>query len=307
MKSPARQKFLDVDGEDVPVAFAPENQQQNPAGESNKDRLDNALNAPIGDTFLPPSPSGIPLPLTRKPPDMKRVRGKRRSERTRRAERREQTSKQLRKAEKRSPSESVTFAPADDDRVKMVKLLLRKGRSRERTSLEQTLTREFLRIYKRRRRVVQCNYQTMDAELKHATQAARLCIIKSVTPTQLLDYWEEHVGDFTGMRFPALNFLAIAGNVDRVSVEVAIPGGPRKKRKRKRRDAPEVHAYSGDLDPRLRPGLVEAGLIEGTEISDRFLMTVQTTAQAVARGRNLFVSSKLKPMVDWARTHLYAD
>jgi hypothetical protein len=141
-------------------------------------------------------------------------------------------------------------------------------------------------------------------ERKHAMLAATLCIHRRVTPSQLIGYWVEHVGDFTGMKFPALNFLAVVGNVDRVSVEVMV--GPAKKPKSKRR-GPEVHAYSGALDPGLRPGLIDAGLMESGEFSDRFLMTIQTTAQALSQGRRLFVSAKLKPLVRWAVEHLYSE
>jgi hypothetical protein len=232
---------------------------------------------------------------------------KRETERAKRVCGRKSKGKQLRKAEKRAPSESLTFAPADDERERMIRVLFRKQPNRERAKLEESLTREFLRIYKRRRRELQPNYMMVDKERKHASEAAKLCIIKSVTPTQLLDYWVEHVGNFTGMRFPSLNFLAVAGNVDRVSVEVAIQPGKTRSQPGKRKEAHEVHAYSGELDRRLRKGLMEAGIIEGAEISDRFLMTVQTTAQSISQGHDLFVSSKLKPMVDWALEHLYAD
>jgi hypothetical protein len=58
------------------------------------------------------------------------------------------------------------------------------------------------------------------------------------------------------------------------------------------------------LDPRLRPGLTEAGF-PVHEFSDRYLLTVASAAKAKARGTVMFVSSKLAPMVDWAAKNLY--
>lgn len=223
--------------------------------------------------------------------------------RAKRGRSKKQKQSQRKAAAGRAPSEHLTFSPDDKTRAKMVKMLNRKPSNPERKELEVRLTREFLRMYKRRRHEVQPDYQMLPQERKHAALAATLCIHRRVTPSQLIEYWMEHVGDFTGMKFPALNFLAVVGNVDRVSVEVMVtPGWPR----RKRAGPPEVHAYSGNLDSRLRPGLIDAGLMEAGELSDRFLMTIQTTAQAISQGRHLFVSAKLKPLVLWAVGRLYA-
>lgn len=199
--------------------------------------------------------------------------------------------------------DNITFDPGNELRNEIVETLQLKSNAPARIKLVKKLTKEFLRIYKRRRTAVQPNYAMSADENKYAAKAAELCIIKSVTPNQLIDYWEDNVGNFTGMQFPSLNFLAIAGNVDRVSVEVAIP--KRKKKRKKAKNDPVIHAFSGDVDPRLRPGLVAAGLIESSEISDRHLSTVESTAKNLKLGHDLFVSSKMRPLVDWALKNLF--
>lgn len=302
MSSPTRQRFLAVDGDDTPVLLVPENQHQGSHAQSKSNRQKHALSDNCDDGLLPPFPTGSP---TTSRTNLSKLKANRGTERAKRAKGRKTKSKQMRKAGTRGKSESVTFAPADDERKRLIKVLKRKSGNKARMKLEKDLTREFLRTYIRRRHEVHANYVLVTKERAYATEAARLCIMKAVTPTRLIGYWVEHIGNFTGMRFPPLNFLARPGNVDEVSVqEVA---GTKQKRKRKGKDDPEVHAYSGALNPGLRRGLVDAGIIDGTEFSDRFLMTVQTTAQSLAQGRNLFVSSKLKPMVDWAVSNLYAD
>lgn len=201
----------------------------------------------------------------------------------------------------------LTFAPSAAKRAQMVAVLERKPADPERRKLQVKLTREFVRIYKRYRRMYHPTYLLVKSEEKHAAEAARLCILKGVTPRQLIEYWHANVGNFTGMRFPTLSFLAVAGNVDRVSVEdFDRTDRPISGRQRTLTvDSPKVHAYGeSGIDKRLRPGLESAG-IDTTQFSDRQLMTVQSTAQAVAAGHNLFISSKLRPMIKWAVKHLY--
>lgn len=300
-----KQRFLAPDGSDLPNLMVSEDQVKRCPAQSKPDSQKHTSSDAENCELIARNPTGLSVNTSK--PDLKKLTGKRKAERAKRATAKKRKHKQLKRAAKRDPGDSLTFAPGDDERKRMVKVLSFKTTNRDRVKLEKSLTREFLRIYKRRRRELQPDYIMVDKEGKHATEAARLCIIKCVTPTQLLDYWVENVGNFTGMRFPPLSFLAVAGNVDRVSVEVAIEPGKSRKQPRRRKDTHEVHAYSGELDRRLRRGLMEAGIIESTEISDRFLMTVQTTARSIANGHDLFVSSKLRPMVDWALEHLYAD
>lgn len=210
-------------------------------------------------------------------------------------------------AGRRKGKPKVTFNPGDERRESWTEILSRSSSDPARKRLTDKLGKEFMRVYTRYRKQVQPRWTPIDEDMKAAKTAARLCFVKVVTPRQLIEYWHEHVGDFTGMQFPSLSFLAAPGNVDRVSAIVALGGSVKRKPKSKQvKDAPRIHAYSDPhaLDSRLRPGLTQAGF-DLREFSDRALLTVQSTARARAAGVDMFVSSKMKPMVNWAVENLY--
>lgn len=205
-------------------------------------------------------------------------------------------------AERTSPEiERITFSPNEELRAKMIDILKRRPSNAARKALCEKLQREFLRIYHRHRRVVQPRYETMPQERKHALTAAQHCIRRGVTPTDVIEYWAEHIGNFTGMKFPTLNYLALLGSVDRVSVERGISFG-----KRAKGTKPTVHPHTRDLNPALARGLIEAGLIVPGEISESYLHTVQRTAYAISQGHEMFVAKKYKSLVQWAVENLYA-
>jgi hypothetical protein len=208
---------------------------------------------------------------------------------------------------RRSGKPRVTFRPSEERRERWVEILSRKASDSDRKKLVKLLGAQFMRVYIRYRKTVQPRWSSTDEDLKTARAAARLCLLKSVTPRQLIEYWHEHVGDFTGMQFPSLSFLAAPGNVDCVSAIVALGGNVKAKPKAKKRGAsPPIHAYSdpSELDSRLRVGLRDAGFDVRT-FSDRALLTIQSTARAKSRGVDVFVSSKMRPMVEWAMENLY--
>lgn len=306
-----KQRFVEFDGVDAPAVMVDGLQHD---GESRQSRLQNANESvaesrDCQDTKTQDSISN----LTVEPSNSLNIDALRREKRERKPRAKRGVAKRkhdLERARSRAlPEDSkVTFAPTPDKRAEMVEVLARRPNDRERRRLLKRLTTEFVRIYKRFRGEVQDQYVMDKSERKQAGEAARLCVIKGVTPRQLIEYWVDNIGNFTGMSFPPLHFLASPGNVDRVAVEVAVhPKRP--KASRHRRDkSPTVHGYSdtGRLDPRLRRGLAEAGL-DVNDFSDRYLMTVQTTARAIATGRDIFVSSRMKPFVSWAAKHLYSD
>ena len=200
----------------------------------------------------------------------------------------------------------VTFTPGEGRRESWVEILGRRKSDPARKRLVNLLGKEFMRVYIRYRKTVQPRWQSVGEDLKPASAAARLCLIKSVTPRQLIEYWHEHVGDFTGMKFPSLGFLAAPGNIDCVSAVVALGGSVKAKPKGKKTNKPPIHAFSdpNDLDSRLRDGLGNAGFDTRT-FSDRQLLTIQSTARARAQGIDVFVSSTMRPLVDWAQENLY--
>lgn len=206
---------------------------------------------------------------------------------------------------------SITFTPGLKQRVRMVEILERPRSNPERKAMASKLGSEFLRIYSRYRRTREISYATVPKEKKHAEDVAILCIYKKVTPTQLIEYWEEHIGDFTGMKVPSLAFLTSPGNVDRVACEVGINNGkpttqPAKKQGNTQQQS-GIHSYSdvSRLDRRLRPALTEAGF-DLKQFDDRYLLTIQSAAKSIAKGFNMFVSSNMKPMVQWAAKNLFS-
>lgn len=208
---------------------------------------------------------------------------------------------------KRPDKPDLTFSPEGVRQKKWTKVLMARKNDPARLRLEQVLGEKFALIYTRYRRQVQPNYpRPLDEDFKYCRAAARLCILKQVRPFQVIKYWHEHLPHFTGMKFPPLPFLASSGNIDQVSVEAGIAGGKTPGAGGKKPDDPRIHAYSdvGGLHPSLRSGLTSAGF-DLRKFSDRHLLTVQATATAVARGHtDMFISSKLRPMVDWAVKNL---
>lgn len=199
---------------------------------------------------------------------------------------------------------TITFTPGYKERERMIEILDRKPSDPEYKAMVAKLGIEFLRIYSRYRRTLDISYHTIDKEKKHAQAAGVLCIYKNITPVQLIAYWAEHVGDFTELKFPPLTFLTSPGNVDQAACEVVLKTTP--KRTTGARSVAESNAHSNvaDLDPRLRPGLEAAGY-DLKQYDDRWLMTVQCAARGIAMGFDMFVSSKLRPMVKWAVENIY--
>jgi hypothetical protein len=120
----------------------------------------------------------------------------------------------------------------------------------------------------------------------------------------VLEYWHENIGNFAEhkMSIPPLVFLSGPANIDTVAC-ASLDGSKRSRSK------PAVgHGFSdeSELDNRLRPGLERAGY-ETHMYNNRYLLTIQKTAQAIASGARLFVGAEMKPMVTWAARNLYAD
>lgn len=205
---------------------------------------------------------------------------------------------------KRPDKPDVTFAPAPKRLARWTEILERKPNDPDRQALEQRLGDVFQVIYTRYRQAVQPGFtRVLTEDIKYCRAAARLCILKHVRPYQVIKYWHANISNFTSMKFPPLPFLASSGNIDRVSVDVDIQGSSARSAKH---EDPRIHAYSdtSGLHPRLRRGLMNAGF-DLSQFSDRHLLTVQATAAAVKRGHaDMFISSKLRPMVEWAVAHL---
>lgn len=188
------------------------------------------------------------------------------------------------------------------------------------------LGKEFGRIYKRYRNMLLdsrgCITRFMmppDSD-KYCQKAALQCIYNGITPRQLLEYWDNHINDFANGSFtkpyPPLSFLSSNFASEQVAMALfeETNGGTKKWSvgdfsKNSKGNKKDTHSFfdTEQLDRRLRPGLLDAGFELGDKYDNRYLMTVQKTAMAIANGKKIFVSGKLKEMTDWAVDNLYGD
>lgn len=196
----------------------------------------------------------------------------------------------------------ISFECSAKERARLVEILDRRPTDPERKALMAKLATEFSRVYTRLRRRVkgQAGYKTRTEEMPLAARVGELCLRAGVTPAHLINYWHAEIGKFTNLTFPPIKFLSSPANVDQAALSApkAPPG------EAKVRVVGHSFDNTDDLDPRLRPALMEAGF-DLSEYNDRYLMTVMSAAKARARGTSMFVSSRLLPMVEYAAKHLY--
>lgn len=220
---------------------------------------------------------------------------------------------------------SVSFDPSDADRKRLLTVLARKPRDSERKRLVAKIATEFGRIYTRYRRQAErrhrayseYDYDVLPEERKYSADAGVFCIQKSVTPRQVLEYWDANIKHFAdgSMFLPPLSFLRWPANIDRVACSVLSKGrGKRKGGQSRHTPEPTAKPTGGNsfseiegLDVRLRPALNEAGF-ETMAYNDRYLLGIQYNALAIASGERIFMGeSRAKRMAVWAAENLYAE
>lgn len=213
---------------------------------------------------------------------------------------------------KRKPS--AVFKPGNERREIWISILTERPRKsgytmKSRQKLEAVLQEAFELTYTRYRRQVQPRYRSPYGEEKrHCREAARHCIICGVTPFQLLRFWHDRIGSFTGMKYPPVSFIAKHSRVDEVAAHLE-DGGKLRARPPKRGVKDTHHGFSdtSKLNPELRIGLTAAGF-DLSEWPDRFLVSVQSLAADIRAGhRDGFISAEMKPLVDWAVANLGAS
>ncbi len=221
----------------------------------------------------------------------------------------------------------ITFSPDASERAEMIVLLELDSRSmttserKMKKLMEAKLLTVFIRIYETYRRDVMrsrgwdmINYAVQKSERKYAFRAAVACIIKGVTPRQVLEYWHSHIGNFADSKMPVppLTFLSQPSNIDAVYIALmsekhgVAPSTNRGAQLKVR----SSHTMSDTslLDPRLRAALTDEGF-NMCEINDIYLTTVQAYAIDVTTGatKARLIPSKLRPMVKWAAEHFFND
>ena len=199
------------------------------------------------------------------------------------------------------------FEMSDNKKDKVIEILERNKKDKERKSLVANIGLEFADIYTRYRRLVQenkgnkRNFKIYKDELKHAQKAGEYCVLKGVAPIDLLKYWHDNISDFANanLKVPPLSFLSSPANIETVvcsSDKVEL------------NESAEVGAHSfsdvSKLHPKVRSGLTSAG-IDVQEHSDRFLLTAQIAAESIAGGHQLYMSSHLRKMATWIAENLY--
>lgn len=218
----------------------------------------------------------------------------------------------------------VTFDPRREKHRVMCAVLQRKSRDPERMALVRRLETEFCRLYTRYRRAAErakgravVDYTVTRRERKYAAQAAELCVLRGVTPRQLMEYWHRNLKNFrraSHQIVPALSFLSAPANIDTVACDLVTDetaaGGARIGGVSDSTDARPKNGHSfsdtSQLDARLRAGLERAGF-STAKLDDRYLLTVQANALGLAKGRDIFIGKgPLRDMSRWAAKNLYA-
>ena len=219
----------------------------------------------------------------------------------------------------------VTFDPRRPKHALMRKVLARPPRDPERAKLVKRLESEFCRLYSRYRRAAEraagravVTYEVTAKERKYAAAAGILCVQRGVTPRQLMEFWHANIKHFqraNHLQVPTLSFLSGVSNVDTVACGLVFdetaPGGARigtsdPDGNGARPRAGNSFSDTARLDARLRPGLDGAGF-STRELNDRYLLTVQKNAVAIAAGRDIFIGKgPLRDMSRWAASNLYA-
>jgi len=219
----------------------------------------------------------------------------------------------------------ITFSPGAAERDEYIRLLLHLGTrasvedKRTKKQLESKLTTEFIRLYKIYRAEVNrskgrrhCSYEVLDSERRFALRASIACIVKAVTPRQVLEYWHERIHTFANCNLdvPPLTFLT-AANIDQVAIHAMANkhGKPSTVPPRRQSAAPPSrHTMSdtGLLHPDFRAALTEQGF-DLSDMNNQYLTTVQAYAVDVAGGyaRLNSIPSKLRDMVSWAAEHFF--
>ncbi len=189
----------------------------------------------------------------------------------------------------------------------------------------EKLGKEFARIYKRYRNLIQTargresKFVMPPEHEKYCEKIALQCIYQGITPRQLLEYWDEHIKNFAKssfkMQYPPLSFLSGVYASEQVAAALfsTTNGGTRKWKsgdfRKDKNDTNSNNSHSffdvEELDIKLKKGLIKAGFDIGGKYNDRYLLTVQKTAMAISDGKKMFVGGELKKMVDWAIDNLY--
>src|SRR5690606_5038559 len=223
----------------------------------------------------------------------------------------------------------VSFDPNHPNRKQFMEVLAMPAKSSAQVKLVRKLGSEVSRIYERYRREAERNlgrsyseYTVPEPHRRHCADAAVNCMLRGVTPRQLLEYWDSRVKDCTdgSLVIPSLTFLKSPSNIDRVVVSNlgksgfsgGVEGRAGGRAGARPVELPRVNPlvrnpYSNTpgLDARLRPALERAGF-RTQAFNDRYLLSIQLQAMGIASGKNIFLAKgKFRDMVLHAAREVY--
>lgn len=218
----------------------------------------------------------------------------------------------------------VSFDPFSKERPRAIRILKRDARDRTRQEIVRKYGVEFSRIYVRYRRDAERrktgkSYTSYEVRHKHeqkaCEEAAIQCVLRGVTPRQVLEYWDANIKDYTNQNLviPSLNFLKSASAIDRVACSALGTIGRIEKTRAPVETAkikPETrNTFSGvgGLDIRLRQALEDGGF-PTQAYNDRYLLSIQHNALAIAAGKSIFMAEgRVRNMVKYAAKTLYSS
>jgi len=220
---------------------------------------------------------------------------------------------------KKCPGENLLFRPSDQDIAILDPILQKKKASKARQLVVDKLGSALVKVYTIYRLQFDSRYICWEKYRELAREAAALCFQRGVTPAQLISYWAEEVTKFTKMDFPSLAFLCLEKMIEEVAACVPLawePEGKAKLASAARTPVPAKHAASvtrdslssfgkyEELDPRIRPGLTEAGF-DVSMFDDRYLHTIQINGRGYSNDPGMFVLGETATLVKWVARNIY--
>lgn len=219
----------------------------------------------------------------------------------------------------------ISFDPNDSEYEKMVAIIQSDPRRisaadrNVRKELIAKLRAEFIRGYERYRRAAlradgarTTLYCVLPEEMKYAERAAIACVIKGVTPSQVLEYWHDNIGNFADAKMPVppLPFLSQPANIDAVSIGLLAKAKnkdlPPRAREGKRDLSQHPMSDTSLLHPLLRRLLMDKGF-DLSAINDKYLVQIQAYAIDVAHGAQeiAYIPRAVRAMTKVAAAEIY--
>jgi hypothetical protein len=221
---------------------------------------------------------------------------------------------------KKCSRENSLFHPDDEQFETFKKVLLQKKTSKSRQLVVTRLGEALVRVFTVYRTQFDPRFVYIEKDRDLVQEAGALCFLRGIDPTQLISYWAEEVQKFTKMEFPVLAFLCRHQNVEQAQACLPLswePGAKKKSTGKKKlpptlkegalpvnRDSMNAFGKAENLDPRVRPGLTEAG-IDVSQYDDKYLATFQQNAKIHTFYPRFYIPSGTAHIVKWIAKNIY--